>query len=119
MKSTFLFLMLMCVLSFVVFASDKKKDDAVVKEKPNEATQKAEVKVAGNQTICPVTGKKVDPKIFVDFQGSRVKFCSSTCEAKFLKAPEEGFKKLADAKETVDSIQTNCPASGDALDKGL
>ena len=32
MKSAFLFLMLMSVLTFVVFASDEKKDDGVVKE---------------------------------------------------------------------------------------
>ena len=116
MKSFILFLLFTTVLSFLVFASDEKKEETVAKEKPKESTQKAEVQVAGNQTICPVSGKKVDAKFSVDFQGSRIKFCSVTCEATFLKAPEDGFKKIASANETVDSIQTNCPASGDALE---
>ena len=55
-------------------------------------------------------------KVSVDYQGSRIKFCSATCQAKFLKAPEDGFKKIADAKEIVDSIQANCPVSGDVLE---
>lgn len=110
MKSIFLFLIMMAVFTYVLFANDEKK------EVTKDSGKKIEVKVAGNQTICPVSGKKIDSKIFVDFQGSRIKFCSADCEAKFLKSPEVGFKKLADAKEVVDSIQTNCPAADEKLE---
>ena len=114
MKSVLLLLTFTCAIFLIIFASDEKKDESKVNK---EESKKIEVKLAGNQTICPVTGNKVDPKIFVDYQGNRIKFCGTTCEAKFLKAPEDGFKKLADAKETVDNTQTKCPVSGDVLEK--
>lgn len=117
MKFAVLLLMIFSILVFVLYASDEKKDDsAQKKDDSKEMVMKIEVKLAGNQTICPVTGNKVDPKIFVDYQGNRIKFCGATCEVKFLKAPEDGFKKLADAKETVDNTQTKCPVSDDVLE---
>ena len=114
MKLAVYLLLLTCFFSLVMFASDEKKEAPVAKEEVKD--QKAEVKAAGTQTLCPMDGKKVDLKVSVDYQGSRIKFCSATCQAKFLKAPEDGFKKIADAKEIVDSIQANCPVSGDVLE---
>lgn len=111
MRTLTLLLILSLFICYVIFASDEKKE-----EKADESTQKVAVTQAGNQTICPITGKKVDPKFSVDYQGGRIKFCSADCEAKFLKDPEAGFKKLEAAKETVDSIQTECTVSGDMLE---
>lgn len=118
MKFTLMLLAFAGAFAFTLFASDEKKEETKdeTKVEAKASVEKVEVKVAGTQTLCPITGKKIDPKFFVDFQGSRIKFCSSDCEAKFLKAPADGFKKIAKNNETVDSIQTKCPASGDKLE---
>ena len=111
MRSISLSVVLNLILFLVILGNDEKKE-----EKANDATQKNTVTQAGNQTVCPITGKKVDPKFSVDYQGGRIKFCSADCEAKFLKDPEAGFKKLEEAKEFVDSLQTECTISGDTLE---
>lgn len=111
MRIISMLLVLSLFICYVIFGSDQKKE-----EKADDSAQKVEVTLAGNQTICPITGKKIDAKFAVDFQGGRVKFCSADCEAKFLKDPEAGYKKLEAAKETVDSIQTECSVSGDMLE---
>ncbi|MHC4563602.1 MAG: YHS domain-containing protein [Planctomycetota bacterium] len=42
------------------------------------------------QTLCPVmVGNKIDPNIFVDYQGKRVFFCCQACKTAFSKSPEK------------------------------
>jgi len=46
------------------------------------------------QTVCPVLGGNVDKKVFIDYQGKRIYFCCSGCEAEFRKDPEKYLKKI-------------------------
>jgi YHS domain-containing protein len=42
---------------------------------------------------CPVTGKTVDPEVFVDYRGKRVYFCCKDCVDDFNTDPESYFAK--------------------------
>jgi len=57
----------------------------------NAATQAA---ASTEQTLCPVTGDKIDPKVFVEYKGKKVYFCCSSCESTFNKNPEKYVAKL-------------------------
>lgn len=41
------------------------------------------------QSLCPITGEKIDPSTFVDHQGKRVYFCCAACKKAFLKDPQK------------------------------
>jgi YHS domain-containing protein len=49
------------------------------------------------QTQCPVLGGKVDPNVYVDYQGRRVYFCCPMCKDTFLKDPAKYLAKLPDS----------------------
>jgi YHS domain-containing protein len=55
------------------------------------------------QVNCPVTGDKIDKKVFADYEGKRVYFCCAACQEKF----------NADAKAIVAKME----AEGIVLDK--
>ncbi len=57
------------------------------------------------QTICPVLGGNIDKKVFIDYQGKRIYFCCSGCEAEFKKDPEKYLKKI----EAQGIILEKCP----------
>ncbi len=46
------------------------------------------------QKLCPVMGNKIDPKIYVDYNGRRIYFCCAMCPAEFKKDPEKYIKKV-------------------------
>ncbi len=46
------------------------------------------------QTVCPVLGDNIDKKVFIDYQGKRIYFCCSGCDAEFRKDPEKYLKKI-------------------------
>jgi YHS domain-containing protein len=46
------------------------------------------------QKLCPVTGKAIDKRFFVDHVGRRVFFSDDTCAAQFAKDPATYLKKL-------------------------
>lgn len=48
------------------------------------------------QTLCPVMGNEIDPKVFVDIAGVRVFFCCPPCIKKFEAEPEKYLDKLPD-----------------------
>jgi YHS domain-containing protein len=48
----------------------------------------------GGQAICPVSGGKIDPKVFTEYQGKKVYFCCGGCIEPFKKDPEKYVKKL-------------------------
>ncbi len=52
---------------------------------------------AGPQTVCPVMGRRIDKKYYVDYEGKRVYFCCDSCPKTFEADPEKYMKKLADA----------------------
>jgi YHS domain-containing protein len=51
--------------------------------------------VPATNELCPVMeGNKVDPNIFVIYQGKRVQFCCNICKAAFEREPEKYLAKL-------------------------
>jgi multidrug efflux pump subunit AcrA (membrane-fusion protein)/YHS domain-containing protein len=46
------------------------------------------------QTLCPVMGNPIDPKVFVDYRGVRVYFCCPACIEKFRADPAKYIPKL-------------------------
>jgi len=46
------------------------------------------------QTLCPVLGGNVNKQVYADYQGKRIYFCCSGCDAEFKKDPEKYMKKL-------------------------
>ena len=46
------------------------------------------------QKTCPVTGDKIDPKVFIEYKGKKVYFCCPMCKGAFEKDPEKYITKL-------------------------
>lgn len=78
----------------------------------------AALAVAGEgkaQTTCPTSGKPVDKKVSLDWQGQRIYFCCNACPADFKKDPEKAFAKFAAEGVVLENVQTTCPVSGEKL----
>ena len=54
------------------------------------------------QTVCPVLGGNVDKKVYADYQGKRIYFCCTGCDAEFKKDPEKYMKKLEEQGVTPE-----------------
>lgn len=52
-----------------------------------------------HQTMCPVSGKPIDPSHSVEYKGKKVYFCCPNCPAAFDKSPEKYEDKLPQLKE--------------------
>ncbi len=65
------------------------------------SAQTAPAAVAVNNTVCPVTGEKIDPasKVTYEYQGKIYNFCCSVCIGDFKKDPQKYLKKLAPEKQ--------------------
>jgi YHS domain-containing protein len=60
-----------------------------------EVKKTAETMAASmEQTVCPVTGDKIDKNVFVEYKGKKVYFCCADCKAKFEAEPEKYLPKL-------------------------
>ncbi len=46
------------------------------------------------QKICPVSGEKIDKKVYSDWQGRRVYFCCKKCRSLFPSSPDKYIKQL-------------------------
>jgi YHS domain-containing protein len=53
-----------------------------------------------HQTMCPVSGKPIDPEHFVEYKGKKVYFCCPKCPAAFEKEPEKYLSKLPQFAKT-------------------
>jgi YHS domain-containing protein len=74
------------------------------------------------QTVCPVSAKKIDRKIYVDYKGRRIYFCCKACPAVFKKDPEKYLRKMKEQGVTPEKIrrpQTECPVLGGKVDKKI
>ena len=69
------------------------------------------------QTKCPVMGMPINKDIHLDYQGQRIYFCTPDCPAEFKKDPEKYFAKIADQNVLLESVQKNCPVTGEAINK--
>ncbi len=68
------------------------KQAATTAEEANKTAASAAAEV--EQTVCPVTGEKIDKNIFVVYKGKKVYFCMESCKAAFEKDPEKYIAKL-------------------------
>ena len=46
------------------------------------------------QTVCPVSGGKINKGLHADYQGQRVYFCCPGCDGPFLREPEKYLKSM-------------------------
>jgi YHS domain-containing protein len=72
---------------------DMEKQEAATAEDANKTATTAAA-ASTEQTLCPVTGDKIDKKVFVEYKGKKVYFCCSMCVAQFNKDPEKYMAKL-------------------------
>jgi YHS domain-containing protein len=73
-------------------AEEMKKTATATAE---EANKTAETMAASmEQTVCPLTGNKIDKNVFVEYKGKKVYFCCTDCKAKFEADPEKYISKL-------------------------
>ena len=71
-------------------------------KKYNDADDEGKLKVVfadldkgfTNQTMCPVSGKPIDPKHMVEYEGKKVYFCCPNCPAAFNADPKKFLEKL-------------------------
>lgn len=69
-------------------------------------------KLPKTQVACPVSGKPVDEKSFVETDGKKTFFCCKGCVAKYQKEPGRYAARLADCY----SYQTKCPVMNEEID---
>ena len=62
-------------------------------EEVKEAAEKLQSSAA-EQTTCPVMGGKINPDLFVEYEGKKVYFCCAGCSEQFLKDPQKYLSKL-------------------------
>jgi YHS domain-containing protein len=71
----------------------------------------ASAAVSFNNSICPVSGKKISRKVKVEHDGILYLFSSTEASAQFDKSPEKYLKKLANGGKIVDLKNKVCPVS--------
>lgn len=71
------------------------------------------------QTVCPVMGGKINPKLYADVKGHRVYVCCKGCLPAVKKHPQKYIDKLKAEGVDVEKIQTTCPVRGGKIDKEL
>lgn len=64
---------------------------------PSSPKKPAEPAAAGPQTTCPVMGRKIDRKLFVDHGGKRIYVCCEDCIAKVRQDPAKYARQLEEA----------------------
>ncbi len=71
------------------------------------------------QTICPVTGKPVDERIFADHNGTRIYLANESCRSKFDINPDKYINQMIAAGITPYRVQTQCPVSKEPIDRNI
>jgi YHS domain-containing protein len=62
----------------------------------------------GKQTLCPISGEKIDPEVSVEVDGYRIGACCEKCAAKIKANPQAAFAKLAAKKVVLEPIAKTC-----------
>lgn len=60
------------------------------------------------QTLCPISGEKIDPKVSVEVDGYRIGACCEKCVVKIKADPQAAFAKLAANKVVLEPIAKTC-----------
>ncbi|MBE2285188.1 MAG: hypothetical protein IAE77_17140 [Prosthecobacter sp.] len=55
-------------------------------------------------SVCPVTGKPVDPAITADYEGLKWAFAKEACKTKWLKAREDSLYQKLGGKAAIDAV---------------
>lgn len=70
------------------------------------------------QTTCLVMDNvPIKRDIYLDYQGQRIYFCCHDCPEKFKKDPEKYLEKAEKRNVLLESVQKNCPVTGEPINK--
>ncbi len=58
---------------------------------------------AATNTVCPISGKPVDPAISAEYEGRKWAFAKEACKAKWLKTREESLYQKLGGKGAIDA----------------
>lgn len=58
---------------------------------------------AATNTVCPVSGKPVDPAISTEYEGRKWSFAKEACKTKWLKAREDSLYQKLGGKAAMDA----------------
>lgn len=73
------------------------------------------------QALCPVSGEKIDPKVFIEDKSGKVYFCCAKCETRY-KADPAKFATQVKAQRIAlapKKLQVNCPVCAKAIDSDV
>ena len=62
------------------------------------------ITVATLQTVCPVTGGKIDRSLYVDHDGKRIYLCCKGCIAAVQQDPSKYIKEMEDAGVVLEVV---------------
>ena len=95
---------------------DIEKEDKDNKKKDKDTDKDYKI-IPGNQSTCPVTGEKVNKKLYVDHDGYRIYFCCTGCVEAFKKNPGKWLKKLKEDGVKLARIEKKSDEKDDAEKK--
>lgn len=76
-------------------ASDAlKKEAEKIQDQAEKTAEDLQSNAAIEQTVCPVMGGKINPALYVEYQGEKVYFCCAGCPETFEKNPQQYLSKL-------------------------
>lgn len=55
-------------------------------------------------SVCPISGKPVDPAITAEYEGLKWSFAKEACKAKWLKAREDSLYQKLGGKAAIDAV---------------
>ena len=93
---------------------DKYKADPKKYAEKVAAQRKALAAMPKVQVTCPVSGKPVDKKVFIEKDGKKIYFCCKECPPQYEKDPAKFAGKLAASY----AYQTKCPVTGEGISPG-
>ncbi len=70
---------------------------------------------------CPVSGEKIDRKVFVETKGMKVYFCCTKCIEKYKADPAKYVTQVKSQQIALapKKVQVNCPACGKGIDRSV
>jgi len=54
------------------------------------------------QEVCPIEGRRINKRWYVDYKGKRIYFCSPSAPRKFMKDPDRYFNELLEKGVTLE-----------------
>jgi hemoglobin len=59
---------------------------------------------SATNSVCPISGKPVDPAITAEYEGLKWSFAKEACKTKWLKAREDSLYQKLGGKEAIDAV---------------